>query len=214
MGLKTLNKRENKKFLIIFRIIYLIIGIIAILTSFIFPEAYHPTNFYERFIVLINFFTIQSNIIAIFVMGLSLIYLIKNKSPIYLDKLRLGAVSYLTITMIVFNLFLASISSNSYHFPSIAEHLILPLMLIIDWLIDPQRKPIRILNSIYYGIYPIFYFIWTQIVGYYYNWYPYFFINPIITSKLNLIINIIILLIFFITIVNIFNLRYKKENKI
>jgi hypothetical protein len=210
------DSSKKNQFLICWRLLYVILGIAMIVNAFINPEYYYPTDAFRHFIVYISFFTNQSNLIAFGVMIIGLFYSLRKKESIFFDRIRLGAVTYLTLTMVVFQLIIAPLIPNPHTLGSLFYHLFFPLMLIIDWLISPSIKPLSTLKSLVYVIYPLIYLFWTQIIGSIYNWYPYFFIDPTKISLLFMATNIIILLIFILILSNIYNYipkLYSKELK-
>ncbi|KZX09978.1 Pr6Pr family membrane protein [Methanobrevibacter curvatus] len=214
-SIHTTIKKYSKKdiFLISLRLFYVISGILIILTGFLDPNTFYHTDMGIRLIILVTLFTYQSNLIAIVSMGNSLKNSIKHEKRTN-NIFRLFALSYLTLTFIIYNLFLTGSITNPYSFASLFLHVILPILLILDFIIDTPKIAVSFKKSIYIIVYPIIYFIWVLIVGYFSKWYPYHFINPNMNSKIGLFFNVILLLILTLLIGNIYNLIPKLKNKL
>lgn len=57
-------------------------------------------------------------------------------------------------------------------------HQLMPLVLIVDWLLDPPRDRLTIRRALIWLAYPLLYAAYSLIRGPIAGWYPYPFLNP------------------------------------
>lgn len=118
----------------IYKIIYLILGLIGIFLS----------------LKTVHFFYYFTNLSNIFCLLIVFIELIKNKK---LNTLKFITLLYITFTFFIFNFIL----KGKYDVPSIIFHIILPIMYFIDWLLF--YKKVKLKYVFYSFIFPLIYFI-------------------------------------------------------
>ena len=117
----------------------------------------------------LSLFTTQSNLFAAFV----LIFLPNNAGA------RGAATLYMTITGVIYALFLSHGDPALWEWNNLVFHYVMPAALLAIWLIDPP-----VLRSNYVAIiaawlaYPCAYACYTLVRGSLAHWYPYGFLDP------------------------------------
>ncbi len=91
-----------------------------------------------------SFFTIESNIIAAatFGIGAGVLLLTKGDGPAWFATLRLGAVTYMTITGLVYNLLLRGYplpQGRTLEWANEVFHVVMPIIVVLDFLLAPGR---------------------------------------------------------------------------
>ncbi|MBT0568283.1 Pr6Pr family membrane protein [Williamsia sp. CHRR-6] len=126
----------------------------------------------------LSYFTIQSNILG----GATL--LITAAAPsntTWLPQLRGAATTYLATTGIVFATLLAGIENATFTtvpWDNVMLHYVMPVVMVVDWLLDPPASPPRLPNALWWLAYPLAYVAYSLIRGPIVDWYPYPFLNP------------------------------------
>jgi hypothetical protein len=130
-----------------------------------------PVNF-------VSFFTIQSNAIgaAVFLIGAA-----RWRAPATSgwDLVRGAAALNLTITYVVFALLLSN-ADVAVPLPWVNDivHVVFPLAVIADWLVDPPSTRIDFAGALRWLIYPLAWLAYTLVRGAVTGWYPYPFLDP------------------------------------
>jgi hypothetical protein len=123
-----------------------------------------------------SYFTILSNLFAA---GVLLAGARRGPGPRSrtTDLLRGAAVMYMLTTGIVYAVLL---SGHKVPIPwaNAIVHKIMPLVMIVDWLIDPPQIQLPLRSTLLWLSFPLVYIAYTLIRGAIVNWYPYFFVNP------------------------------------
>jgi hypothetical protein len=130
-----------------------------------------PTRFYA-------YFTIQSNLIGI--VALLWAFRRRNAPPSRgLDLFRGAAAAYLTVTFFVVILFLQD-EDVQLQVPWIDAmlHRVFPVIVVLDWLIDPPDTRLRYRDALLWLIYPLIWLGFTLVRGAADGWYPYPFLDP------------------------------------
>jgi hypothetical protein len=127
-----------------------------------------------------SFFTIQANLIA------GAVWLFGAWRPASLAArplLRGAATTYLAITGIVY--FALSFDPNKDELLELTAwwvnaltHQVLPLAAIIEWILVPPTRRITARVSLTWLLYPVAYFVYSMVVGFFTGWYPYPFLVP------------------------------------
>ena len=168
---------KSKNILIGYKISFALLGFSAVVTeiaTLIERDLFKPFNFF-------SYFTIESNIFAFVILIVSALALANNKRPSKLYLLRGAATLYMVITGIVFAVLLAGVEGSiltAVPWDNIVLHYIMPVVLLVDWLVDKPNKTITFKSSFVWLIYPVTYIIYSLARGKLVNWYPYPFLDP------------------------------------
>jgi hypothetical protein len=132
---------------------------------------FDPTRFYA-------YFTIQSNLIGI--VALLWAFRRRNAPPSRaLDLFRGAAAAYLTVTFFVVVLFLQDVDVQlQVVWIDAVLHRIFPVIVVLDWLIDPPDTRLRYRDALLWLIYPLVWLGFTLVRGAADGWYPYPFLDP------------------------------------
>ena len=156
---------KSKKAQLIFRIIYVLIGIVGIIGSFgTFRGNYNP-NWYLMF-------TNISNYICFFVMLSLLCYTARDmrkgithgetsQAPLF----RFCTCIMILITFLVFNTLLGNPFTSAYwtDIQSLIMHLILPVMFIVDYMLFSKKRSVNVFAPLYACIMPLIYVLFILI---------------------------------------------------
>ena len=163
--------------LICYKITFALLGFSAVVTeiaTLVERNLFNPFNFF-------SYFTIQSNILACTILILSVIATASNSRFRKLDLLRGAAALYMVITGIVFAVLLSRVEGailTAVPWDNIVLHYIMPVVLLVDWLVDKPNKAITFKKSIVWLIYPVAYVFYSLTRGHFIDWYPYPFLDP------------------------------------
>lgn len=124
-----------------------------------------------------SYFTILSNLFAA---GLMLYgaWPWTGRSLLFYDLLRGAAVVYMAIAGLVYGVLLADSPVTVPSWINTAEHRIMPVVIALDWLIDPPRHHLAYRRTLRWLAFPITYLIYSEIRGALVDWYPYPFLDP------------------------------------
>lgn len=123
---------------------------------------------------VLSFFTVQSNLIGAAVMLLAAVR-VRHAPSATLDWLRGGAVVYLVVTMVVYNLLLSQ--GQPMTWTNAVVHILFPLYAVVDWLVDPPAGRIGWGRALLWLAYPTLYVVYTFARGAIVGWYPYPFFD-------------------------------------
>jgi hypothetical protein len=126
-----------------------------------------------------SFFTIQSNILAATLLVLTALIRRDERSRSF-DAVRGAATFYITITFVVFALLLAGLQEDldtHIAFTNFVVHYLIPIVLLVDWFIDPPRHRLGLRIALAWLAYPLGWFAYTLIRGSATDWYPYPFVD-------------------------------------
>ena len=128
-----------------------------------------PVNFF-------SYFTIQSNLIGI----AALLWAAAGDGPNpRLDSFRGAATTYLAITFVVFALLLADTDvDTAVAWVDRVLHRVIPVVMVIDWLLDPPGTTITWRRATWWLAYPLAWVSYTMIRGALTDRYPYPFLDP------------------------------------
>jgi len=184
---------------ILVRIAGAIAGIAAIvgqlITTYNVWTALGIENRGALFVNFFSFFTIDSNVLTVVVFAIGAVCLTRNEvDPRWFALLRASAVTYMTVTLVVYNLLLRGIElpqGTTLAWSNEILHVVAPLLIVLDWFFAPGRgrlewKDLRIIVA-----FPIVWVIYTLIRGpLAYNetahkptWYPYPFLDPSLSPE-------------------------------
>jgi hypothetical protein len=124
------------------------------------------------------FFTIQSNLFGVAVFLTLLRRGSRPRSPT-LELLRGAAVVYLTVTFFVVIFFLSGADVQlELQWVDAVVHKVFPVVVVVDWLVDPPTIRIGARHVILWLAYPLLWVTLTLIRGAVDGWYPYPFLDP------------------------------------
>ena len=139
-----------------------------------------------------SFFTIDSNVLAMAAALIGAVLLLMRSGatePTWFTTLRLAAVTYMTVTLVVYNLLLRGIElpqGQTVPWSNEILHVVGPLLVLIDWLFAPGRNRLEWNRLGVVVIFPVVWTAYTLIRGPFgvdpvsglAPWYPYPFMNP------------------------------------
>ncbi|HEV7811313.1 MAG TPA: Pr6Pr family membrane protein [Candidatus Limnocylindrales bacterium] len=124
------------------------------------------------------FFTILSNLFGA-VVWLSLAARWRRPRTRTDDLLRGAATLYLVVTFVVVVLLLQGAElSLSNRIVDFVVHKMFPLLVVIDWIVDPPETDLRMRDVAIWLIFPLIWLALTLIRGAVDTWYPYPFLDP------------------------------------
>ncbi len=150
----------------LYRPILAVLGIAAIITDLV-----HGITTIPGFSIVnyFSFFTILSTLFASFVLLFSTF---KKDIPL----LRGAATLFMLITGIIYFLLLRN-EPIEIAWVNAVFHYILPVMLLIDWLLNPPMSKIPFSKAFLWLLFPALFLIYSLTRGFFINWYPYPFMN-------------------------------------
>jgi hypothetical protein len=165
---------DRRRGLAVFRAASALLVFVAIavqMATMLGAGSFDPTRFF-------HFFTILSNVFGA-TLFLVLAVRWRNAHTPWLDFLRGGSVVYLTITFLVV-IWLLSGADLQVAIPWVdfVVHKIFPVVVVIDWLIEPPTSRIPFQRALLWLAYPMVWVVFTLIRGALDGWYPYPFLNP------------------------------------
>jgi hypothetical protein len=129
-----------------------------------------------------SFFTIESNVLAVVSLVVAALVVATGRTESQgLTVFRLVAVTYMTVTLIVYNLLLRGIElpqGQTVPWSNEILHVVGPLLVIADWLFAPGRNRLEWNRVWAVVIFPIVWAAYTLIRGPIVGWYPYPFLDP------------------------------------
>ncbi|HTB48557.1 MAG TPA: Pr6Pr family membrane protein [Verrucomicrobiae bacterium] len=171
--------------------VLVLVTIVAQLSHSLQQSGFSIVNFF-------SYFTIESNLFGVTMLLLSAYYLVSRKKPdTQLDSLRGAATLYMVVTGIVYNLLLAHINVQiTLPWVNTVLHQIFPVVMLLDWLIDPPKRTISTKQALRWLSYPLLYAAYTLIRGpLAHRWYPYPFINAAQHGYARVLLNCVVLAI-------------------
>ena len=134
-------------------------------------DEWDPSHFYANF-------TVQSSLIGIVVLVWA--FRRRNSAPTRrLDLFRGAAAAYLVFTFFVAILFLSDVDEGlRLPWVEVMLHKVLPVIIVIDWILDPPRTGLRYTDALRWLAYPVVWLALTLVRGAADGWYPYSFLDP------------------------------------
>jgi hypothetical protein len=183
------------------RVLFFIIRILgavvigaAIITQLVNNVAYWRqvgiTDFSSLPVNFFSYFTIESNVVAVFVFVVGAVFLVRKiDDPRWFGIIRACATAFMTVTFVVYNTLLRGVNvSDGLVVPWTNEvlHVIGPILIILDWLFAPGRIRLEWKHVWWIVAFPIVWAIYTMIrgplayneLGHKQSWYPYPFLDP------------------------------------
>lgn len=159
----------------VLRVGFAVLGAVAMTYQFAKlngDEAFSEGNFF-------SFFTIQSNIFAATMLVMTALVRRDERSSRF-DAVRGAATFYITITFVVFALFLSGLQEDldtHIAFVNFVVHYLGPVVLLVDWFLDPPRHRLGLRVAALWLTYPAAWFAYTLVRGSAVDWYPYPFVD-------------------------------------
>lgn len=159
----------------ILRVGFAVLGAVAMTYQFAKlngSETFSEGNFF-------SFFTIQSNVFAAAMLVMTALVRRGERSLLF-DAVRGAATFYITITFVVFALFLSGLQEDldtHVAFVNFVVHYLVPIVLLVDWFLDPPRHRLGMRIAALWLIYPAAWFAYTLVRGSAVDWYPYPFVD-------------------------------------
>lgn len=146
------------------------------------------------------FFTIQSNLIGVAAL-LWLLVVGRRRRSRALEVLRGAAAVYLTITFFVVIFLLSGLDVQlQLVWVDVALHKIFPVIVVLDWVLDPPGHRLGARDLMTWLIYPLIWTALTVLRGALDGWYPYPFLNPANGGYGQVAIVVVLVLVGFICI--------------
>lgn len=169
-----MNKRQ---FLIGARLFFAALSIAAIAAQLLYSSQYSVSFSVVNFF---SFFTILSNVFVSIVFVMSALYLAQGRRPRPTDDVLRGAsVLYMAITGVIYSTLLAHVDVDlTLSWVNLQLHYIMPIVVVLDWLYQPQLSKLTVKRILPWLIFPALYLVYTLVRGPIANWYPYPFLSP------------------------------------
>ncbi|CAN5636346.1 Pr6Pr family membrane protein [soil metagenome] len=182
---------NGRLFLRLYRVGFALAVVIAIgilVLDLVRLDRFDPLNFF-------SYFTIQSNLIAVAA------FLLAARSggdrSHGLNLLRGGSVVYMTVTFVVFGLLLEGTNvDTTLAWVDFIVHKLFPIVVLIDWLIDPPRERVTVRQALLWLVYPLIWVAYTLARGALTDRYPYPFLDPTNAGYASVVIYIVAIFVF------------------
>lgn len=166
----------RERWIAAFRYGFALLGLAGLTAQYLYNVAnipdYKPANFF-------SFFTVESNIIAVVSLLISATYAWRGTVPRWVHYVRGAATIYMTVTGVTYSLLLRNVEvDTAVPWVNLVLHYIIPIVMIVDWLIDLPPFRIRVGSAMVWLIYPILYLAYSLLRGPLVDWYPYPFLDP------------------------------------
>lgn len=141
-------------------------------------QAYHSATQGWSLGNFFSYFTILSNCSTTVVLLVGGVLGMTGRAG--LPDLVRGAVTlYMAITGVVFAVALAHYEAlGTIPWVDDVVHRLMPVVIFIDWLAVPPRRPVRWAQALWWLVFPLLYLPYTLIRGPVVDWYPYPFLDP------------------------------------
>jgi hypothetical protein len=107
--------------------------------------------------------------------------MMQYKTSKRLDTARGAATLYMVLTGVVFATLLSRLDPRlltAVPWDNTVLHYIMPIVLLIDWVIDGPANSPTLRMILLWLAYPVVYVVYTLVRGHFVDWYPYPFLNP------------------------------------
>ena len=158
------------------RVVRCVLGVVAIIavTRKYFVDDLTLGNY-------LSTFTFESNLFAGLVLLGTALLSPASVRTVFWDRLRGASVMYLLTTFIVYGLLINGFDNpfnTDRHWTHTVVHQLMPILMVIDLLIQPFAHRLSWRTVVLWMVYPIVFVIYSLIRGGLMGWYPYSFINP------------------------------------
>lgn len=190
-----------------------VLGWFAILTQFVLFLQISQTEVLETIIRFFSYFTILTNILVVLFFTFRIPIFKKN----YFSKN--GTMTALTAFILVVGLVYQFILRNTWHPTGLQRvvdellHSVIPIFMLFYWIKYGIKKDLWLENIKIWFWYPIVYFVFIIIRGYFSNFYPYPFINASEIGYPEALFNTLLVSLFFLGIMGVLIVIGKKIHK-
>lgn len=161
------------------RIAFAVFALVAIVAQF-------TRSFDDPFLGASNFpflFTYQSNVVAAIVLLIGAWRLLDSQPDAeHWDLVRGAVVTWMATTGIVHAVLPTSANDTGivYNYPWATDvlHILMPLVLLADWLLVPPRHRLVVRHALLWTVYPLLFAGFSLVRGRFVDWYPYPFLDP------------------------------------
>lgn len=153
------------------------------------------------FVNFFSYFTIQSNIFVALIATYWL-FAKKETNNVYMRIFEFGTLVNITVTGIVYGVILAGIWQPQ-GLDLIADtllHYVVPLLFVVNWFVFRRKIGWDNRIALTWLLYPLLYFVYSLIRGRVTSWYPYPFIDESILGLQQVLVNAVLMTLFFIAI--------------
>jgi hypothetical protein len=147
-----------------------------------------------------SFFTIQANILAATMLALTAMVR-RSERTVLFDAVRGAVTLYIAITGVVFAILLSGLQEEldtHIGWVNFVVHTLIPIVLVVDWLVEPARRRLPIWVGGAWLSYPAAWFVYTLARGAAVDWYPYPFVDVSSHGYGRVLLNAVILLACFV----------------
>ena len=129
---------------------------------------------------VIEFFSYISNLVEILLVGIFLyLGLVNSEKQKDLTSLRGAVVVYIIAISLAFIILLENQFSVRFSWVSFVQHRLTPIVVLLEWILNPPTRKLKIIDTFKWLIFPTLYFIWAMIRGGFIDgWDPYRFFDP------------------------------------
>ena len=142
-----------------------------------------------------SYFTVISNVLTVLVLVVGGMI---DPRPARWQLFRGAVTLYMVITGIIYAVLLANIDVGvADPWTNNVVHRIMPVVLLLDWILAPPRRPVSESRSLTWLLFPLVYGIYTLVRGPVVDWYPYPFLDPRNQGYLALAVGLVVLTVAF-----------------
>jgi hypothetical protein len=130
------------------------------------------------------------------------------------DALRTAVTLYMTITGVVFAVLLAGLQESldtHIAWVNFVVHTLQPIVLVVDWLIDPPRHRLPWSVAAAWLAFPVAWFAYTLVRGAQVGWYPYPFVDVGEHGYGRVLVNAVVLAVAFAAVAAVFQLVARRR---
>ncbi|MGN6325499.1 Pr6Pr family membrane protein [Pseudolysinimonas sp.] len=155
------------------------LALLATVVAQIADELAHAAFLPSRYFA---YFTIQTALIDVVVLLVGGWWAVRRpRDTRLLTTVAMCTVVYAVVTTVVYNALLRGIVAPGYESPDWMNemlHVVIPILLIVDWIVAPGRERLRGRAVWWIVAYPLAWIAFTMIRGGIDRWYPYPFLEP------------------------------------
>ncbi|WP_382306199.1 Pr6Pr family membrane protein [Herbiconiux sp. UC225_62] len=161
------------------RLAVAVLGAVALIFDFDYVLGFSTFSTINYF----SYFTFQSNLVNVIVLGTSgILLLLGRRAGPFLVSVRALVTTYVIVSGVVFGLIVSQAGSHHYRidvpWSSQILHFWIPAYVLLDWILGVGRVRIRWRTVGIVLAFPVVWGVFTLIRGSIVRWYPYFFLDP------------------------------------